>query len=126
MTILTDGIMKLDGYDITEWITENGIKWTRNDVDGPNAGRNLNGTMIRDLVCTKIKMEVTCRDMEGAAFRRLLEVIVKEYVTVEYDDPLYGHVTKKMYSNNHSAQLAIIHQDETRMWKDITFPLIEV
>ena len=32
--------------DITPYIAHGGIKWSRNDVDGPNAGRMQNGEMI--------------------------------------------------------------------------------
>jgi len=46
-------------------------------------------------------------------------------VTVRYDDPMQGAVTKTMYSNNNPASFLIIQENGTEMWTDITFPLIE-
>ena len=114
MTILINGI------DITSYVANKGIRWSRNDIDGENAGRNINGSMIRDYIATKIRLDITCRPMGKEDHTRLMQLIKDEFVTVEYDDPLYGRVSKIMYSNNHSSDL-----DETDWWENISFPLIE-
>ena len=43
----------IDGTDITDFIAYQGLKVTRSDIDGPNAGRNLAGTMLRDRECNQ-------------------------------------------------------------------------
>ena len=120
-----DSVILIDGVDITDWVEENGIKWTRNDLDGPNAGRTLTGLMIRDRVAVKIKLQVTCKNLVGEDLQTLLNLIFPVYVNVTYDDPLYGRVTKTMYSNNNAATLGHIDSSGNRRWNSISFPLIE-
>lgn len=115
----------INGTDITDWIAENGIKWTRNDLDGPNAGRTLSGLMIRDRVAIKIKLQITCKDLNGAQLNTLLNLIEPVFVSVTYEDPLYGNVTKTMYSNNNAATLGRVDTSGVRRWNSISFPLIE-
>lgn len=116
----------IDGVNITNYIQHQGIKWSRNDVDGPNAGRNLKGRMIRDRVATKIRLDITCRPLTAAEHTRLLNAILPEYVTVNYTDPMYGNVSKVMYSNNNSSEHCVIAPDGVEYWHNISFPLIEV
>lgn len=123
--MIIDSFIVINGYDITDWIAEKGVKWSRNDLDGPNAGRNLDGTMIRDLVTTKIRLDVTCHDLNGDDFNTLLGLIIAQYVTVTYNDPYYGVRTVQMYSNNHSAVASYTDEDGNMIWTDISFPLIQ-
>lgn len=130
--------ISIDGTDITKYIAYQGVQWKRNDVDGPNAGRTLSGLMIRDRVSTKIRMDITCRPLYSDELRELLNLLMPEFITVTYDDPMEGVVSKIMYSNNNGAQF-MIHklpkipeylQDypdpvEKEMWHSVTFPLIE-
>lgn len=117
--------ISIGGVDITDYIAEKGIVWSRNDLDGPNAGRTLTGLMIRDRVAVKIKLEITCKDLTGDQLSTILNLIYPQYVEVTYEDPLYGNVTKTMYSNNNKATLGYIDTANERVWTSITFPLIE-
>nr|DAT70870.1 MAG TPA: hypothetical protein [Caudoviricetes sp.] len=56
-------VFKINGTDITPYIANGGLQYTRNDLDGPNAGRALDGTMYRDRVATKDKWTVNCRPL---------------------------------------------------------------
>lgn len=123
MTI--DSQVLINGTDITNLIAEKGIKWSRNDLDGPNAGRTLTGLMIRDRVAIKIKLQITIKDLEDSELRTLMNLILPEFVNVTYDDPIYGRVTKVMYSNNNAATLGRIDTRGRRQWGSISFPLIE-
>lgn len=117
--------VSINGTDITNYIAENGIKWTRNDLDGPNAGRTLSGLMIRDRVAIKIKLQITCKDLNGTQLATVLNLIEPVFVQVTYEDPLYGNVTKTMYSNNNAATLGSVDTSGVRRWNSISFPLIE-
>lgn len=120
-------VLKVDGIDITPYIAKQGVKWSRNDVDGPNTGRSLeNAYLTRDRVATKIRLDVTCRPMTAAETKTLLQAIYPEYVSVIYTDPMAGkEVTKEMYSNNIPASYLMKKRDGTEWWSGITFPLIE-
>lgn len=116
----------IDGTDITEYIAYQGLKWQRYDVEAPQAGRSLDGIMHRGRISTKIRLDVKCHILKANELSIVLNAILPEYVMVEYDDPMYGRVTKKMYSNNNPASYCILKPDGTEYWSEISFPLIEV
>lgn len=115
----------IDGTDITQYIRHRGVKWSRNDVDGPNAGRNLSGTMIRDRVATKIRLDISCRPLTNAEHTALMNLLLPDRVTVSYDDPCDGFVTKVMYANNHSSEY-LLPTRVTEYWHNVSFPLVEI
>lgn len=118
--------IKIDGTDITELIAYQGVQWKRNDIDGPNAGRTLSGLMIRDRVATKIRLDITCRILNREEVRTLLNLLMPEFVSVTYDDPMDGVVTRTMYANNNEAKfLRSLDNDSDELWNNVTFPLVE-
>ena len=122
--LISTGI-SIDGNDITPAIAFNGVKWSRNDVDGPNAGRNMAGTMISYRVATKIRLDITCRPLKHDELVWLMNLLLPEFVSVTYDDPIYGVVTKTMYANNHSAQIFKRYENNEEVWFNVSFPLVE-
>lgn len=140
--MLIDTGIAINGTDITDYIAHQGVKWSRNDVDGPNAGRTMSGLMIRDRVATKIRLDITCRPLKNDELRILLNLLLPEFITVTYDDPMYGVVTKTMYSNNNPATFLFKRIPNTpelwwtchdpddipesfEYWTNVTFPLVE-
>lgn len=118
--------IKIDGTDITDLIAYQGVQWKRNDIDGPNAGRTLSGLMIRDRVATKIRLDITCRILNREEVRTLLNLLMPEFVSVTYDDPMDGVVTRTMYANNNEAKfLRSLDNDSDELWDNVTFPLVE-
>jgi len=118
--------IKIDGTDITELIAYQGVQWKRNDIDGPNAGRTLSGLMIRDRVATKIRLDITCRILNREEVRTLLNLLMPEFVSVTYDDPMDGVVTRTMYANNNEAKfLRSLDNDSDELWDNVAFPLVE-
>lgn len=118
-------VFTVDGVDMLPYIAENGLKWQRNDIDSADAGRAMNAFMYRGRVAVKIRLDITCRSLYTNEARTVLNAIFPEYVTVTYDDPLFGERTVQMYSNNVPATEATIYPDGEALWNDITFPLIE-
>ena len=118
-------ILKINGVDFMPFIAKQGVKWQRNDIDAPNSGRTMDGTMQRGRVATKIRLDITCRPLTAEESRLVLNTIFPEYVSVDYYDPMIGErhdVT--MYSNNNPASF-LIEKPEDDWWSGITFPLIE-
>lgn len=115
----------INGVDITRFIRFQGLKWSRNDVDGPNAGRNMIGDMIRDRVATKIRIDISCRPLTSDEHQMLMNLIMPEFVTVMYNDPVYGFTSKTMYANNNNSEYCICKSDGREYWHNVTFPLIE-
>lgn len=123
--LISTGI-NIDGTDITHLIAYQGVQWKRNDIDGPSAGRTLSGLMIRDRVATKIRLDITCRQLTLDEARMLLNLLMPEFVSVTYDDPMDGLVTRTMYANNNGAQFLFARDNDTKEWWDnVSFPLVE-
>ena len=115
-------VMKINGIDMTPYIAQKGIKWQRNDLDGENAGRTMDGTMFRERVSSKVRLDITCLPLSSEEASVVLNAIYPEYVEVEYTDPMYGDCIKTMYSNNNPATYINASLDR---WEGISFPLIE-
>lgn len=123
--LISTGI-SIDGTDITNLIAYQGVQWKRNDIDGTNAGRTLSGLMVRDRVATKIRLDITCRQLTLPEIRMLLNLLMPEFVSVTYDDPMDGLVTRTMYANNNGAQFLFARDEDTKEWWDnVSFPLVE-
>ena len=120
-----DFFFEIDNFDISNLLQENGISWTRNDIDGPNAGRTIGGLMIRDRVATKIRLDITCKPLLQSQCSALLNAILPEYVTVHYIDPMYGEVPKTMYPHHHPVVVETAFENGEIRFTGITFPLIE-
>lgn len=119
-------ILKINGVNILPLIDYNGgIKWQRSDLDDPESGRTLDGMMQRGRVATKIRLDIKCHPLKASDVQTLLNLILPEYVTVEYTDPMYGLRECTMYSNNNPATFLLLQKDGTEWWSEISFPLIE-
>ena len=117
--------LTINGIDMTPYIAYGGLKWQRYDIDSPDTGRAMNGLMYRGRVTTKIRLDVTCRPLSASELRTVLNAILPEYVTVTYDDPMLGTVTKVMYANNNPATYQVKRPNGREYWTGVTFPLIE-
>ena len=115
----------INGYDMTKLIDSGGFNWQRNDLDGKNAGRTLDGLMHRDRVAIKAKINVALKPLTGAELQKVLAAIKPQYVTVTYDDPQDGRRTTTFYSNNAAAECDVVYKDGTELWRGVKFPLIE-
>ncbi len=115
----------INGVNMLPYIAYRGLKWQRGDVEAPDAGRTLDGVMHRGRVATKIRLDVTCRPLTASEASTVLNAILPEFVSVTYTDPMYGTVTKTMYSNNNPASFLMRKSNGAEYWDGITFPLIE-
>lgn len=123
--------LTIGGVDITPYIAFQGLKWQRADIDGPDATRTLDGTLVRSRIATKIRLDITCRPLTTSELAIILNAIQPEWVTVVYSDPMYGgqiNTTKKMYSNNFPVSYLMqktVNGTTVDYWTGLTFPLIE-
>lgn len=118
--------LTINGTDITPYVANRGVKWQRADVDASDAGRSLDGKLMRSRVASKIRLDITCIPLTAAQASVVLTLIMPEWVQVTYTDPQLGReVTKSMYSNNNPASYLMKRPDGTEYWDGITFPLIE-
>lgn len=79
-------IFKVNNHDYTDYLTEEGLKPTRNDLDSDGSGRNLlDGLMYRSRIATKAKYTVS--------FLRLDEDIMMQLLSDMYADDNYVSIT---------------------------------
>lgn len=77
---------QINGHDYTEYLSWEGLKSTRNDLDKDGSGRNLlDGLMYRFRVATKLQWIVS--------FNRLSEDIMKQLETDMYATDNYVKIT---------------------------------
>ncbi len=118
-------VLIIDGVDFTNCVSRGGFKWQGFDIDGPNAGRNKRGTMIRDIIARKTRADVTCRPLPASKNAQLLKALRPAFVTVVCTDAEQGTATKVVYSNNQSSDFLMRRPDGTEWWHNTQFPLIE-
>lgn len=121
-------VFTIGGVDITPYIAHGGIKWSRNDVDGANAGRvQEGGTMVRDRIATKYRWDITCRPLTAYEQSIVLQAIQPEYIYVTFTDPLTNteRTDVKCYSNNFPSTFLIRNTNGTEYWTGLAFPVIE-
>lgn len=118
-------VFKINNVDVTPYIANEGLQWSRNDVDSPNAGRTMDATMYRDRVAIKYKWNVTCRPLLESELSTVLSLIEPEFFSVTFTDPVTQEVrTAEYYSNDVPAQY-LMHINGKEYWSGVTFPVIE-
>lgn len=113
--------------DITPMIAWQGLTFSRNDVEAPDAGRTMDGTMHRGRVASKEKMEIKTVQLTKAQVSALETLLFPETIQVRVTPYPRTNAsrTMTMYSNNVKATY-IIHRANGEDLQSLSFPLIEV
>lgn len=122
--------LKIGGVDILPFVADEGIEWSRNDVDSDNAGEMQDGTVRRDRKIMRRKMVITINSLTTAQMKIVQQAIYPQWISVEFLDPLEGAViTRTFYSNNVACTAAKQHTLQSGAkevkWRGFSFPLIE-
>jgi len=112
--------------DITPYIAWQGLTFSTNDIDGPDAGRTMDGKMHRNRVSTKEKMQVKTIPLTRAEVATLHTLLYPETITVRVTPypKTNAAAVFYMYTNNVSTQ-HIIHRVSGEDLQVMSFPLIE-
>ena len=112
--------------NITPWIKYQGLTFSRNDVDAPDAGRDMSGTMHRGRVASKEKMNISTVQLTRTQSARLQSLLFPETILVRVNP--YPRTNSSqifyMYSNNVNTQY-VIHRESGEDLQELSFPLIE-
>lgn len=114
------------GTDFSSYVNGDGYKWERNDIDAPNSGRDMNGTMRRRVIARKDKLMVTCRSLKSSQLSTLVNALSSGYVQVTYTVP--GQSATRTGTFYNSKKSAGIVQDigTEKLYSGVSFDLIEV
>ena len=112
--------------DITPWIAWQGLTFSRNDVDAPDAGRDMSGLMHRGRVSVKEKMNVQTIQLTRAQSSFLQTLLYPETIQVRVTPypRTNGEYTMSMYTNNVKTTY-VIHRENGEDLQSLSFPLIE-
>lgn len=113
-------------FDITPWIAWQGLTFSRNDVDAPDAGRDMSGLMHRGRVSVKEKMNVQTIQLTRAQSSFLQTLLYPETIQVRVTPypRTNGEYTMSMYTNNVKTTY-VIHRQNGEDLQSLSFPLIE-
>lgn len=113
--------------DITPIIAWQGLTFSRNDVDAPDAGRDMSGLMHRGRVSVKEKMNIQTvqltrqqsSDLQTLLYPQSIQVRVTPYPRTN------AAQTMNMYTNNVKTTY-VIHRANGEDLQSLSFPLIEL
>lgn len=124
---MTFEILSFEGnfVPITSYIAQHGLDYQLSDIDDPNTGRTMAGTMQRGKIADKDKWKIKCRPLTTAEMSIVLQLISHEYVTARYLSPRYNSIVEKvMYVGDRTAS-HYVHKDNKIFWDALSFSLIE-
>lgn len=76
------------------------------DVDASTTGRNQSGTMIRDRVSVKRKLNCTWHNIPASEAKTLLDLVTSVFFELKYLDPLTNtYLTKTFYVGDRSIPM---------------------
>ena len=114
------------GVNIVPYLAFQGLEYQLADIDDPDTGRMMDGTMRRGKISDKDKWKCKFRILTTAEMSTVLTAVTHQYVNVQYMSPRTASVvTKSMYVGDRTAAHCIERSDGTIYWKDLAFSLIE-
>lgn len=73
-------------------------------IDADSSGRNASGTMIRDVITEKVKLEMSWGPLSDSEVSTILNRVSSDFFSVTYPDPkVGGMVTKTFYVGDRTA-----------------------
>lgn len=117
----------VNGVNITPYIKYQGVTFSRNDVEAPDAGRTLDGIMHRGRVAIKERMDITTRQLTRSQLSTLLAALEPETFTVVVNPYPRTNASKTMTMYSNSVKTTyIIHRANGEELQEVSFPLVEV
>ena len=113
--------------DITPLIAWQGLTFSLNSVDAPDAGRDMSGLMHRGMVAIKEKMNIQTVQLTRAQVSSLFRFYERDafYVRVNPYPNTNASKTLHVYTNNVKTTY-IIHRASGEDLQSLSFPLIEL
>ena len=94
------------------------------DVSSPDAGRTEDGTMYKELITQKVKVELAWSNRSKEDVSEILTDFNAEYLSIEYLDAMTGNYqTKKFYVGDRTSPL---YNSKSGVWENVAFNIIEV
>ena len=113
--------------DITPYIAWQGLTFSVNSVDAPDAGRDMSGLMHRGMIAIKEKMNINTIQLTRSQVSTLISLLLPASFQVRVTPYPNTNAAKTMtmYSNNVKTTY-IIHRASGEDLQSLSFPLIEL
>lgn len=122
-------IFKVNNVDFTQYLTDDGLKLTDNDLDADGSGRNLlNGRMYRHRIATKEKNTVSFLRLSSTVMAQLLTAMYAVNDTVQItllDAKTNRVVTRTFYCSTINKGIQHYIGGDT-VYDGVTFEITEV
>jgi hypothetical protein len=92
--------MTINGRQVKQPAT---FTYDRYDMDSEESFRGLDGTMQRDRITTKVKLNCQWNGLTADEMRTLLSSMEDVFFPIHYYDPIEGYTTKTFYVGDRSA-----------------------
>lgn len=117
-------LIKINGKEVAAYPAT--FLVTTLDVDDGEASvRTADGTLNRDRIAVKRKIEMSFGGLEWDKVSAILQSVKDEFFEVHYPDPMTGgYETKTFYAGDRPATIAVAKGD-TIIWEGLKLSLIE-
>lgn len=113
--------------DLTPVIGFRELKFQRNDIDGTNAGRGLDGLMIRDRVATKGKWTIGLPGVcDADTVAAVMELVYPESFSIRTDFPTGTTKVYTCYANNIPVTYSFKTPSGREYFSGISIPIVEM
>ncbi|SFG05412.1 DUF6711 family protein [Clostridium cadaveris] len=113
-------MIKINGVAIA---TPKVYEVTVQDLDG-ETNRNAAGTLIRDRIAVKRKINLEWQPLSQSEISALLNAVSGEFFTITFPDPQLGTITKTMYVGDRTAPAYQFKNGEVK-WSGLKMNFIE-
>ena len=112
--------------DITPYIAFQGLTFSVNSIDAPDAGRDMSGLMHRGMIAIKEKMNIQTIQLTKSQASTLITLLLPQSFQVRVTPYPQTNAAKTMtmYSNNVKTTYTIKCANDELM--SLSFPLIEL
>lgn len=112
--------------DITPYIAFQGLTFSVNSIDAPDAGRDMSGLMHRGMIAIKEKMNIQTVQLTKSQASTLISLLLPQSFQVRVTPYPQTNAAKTMtmYSNNVKTTYTIKCANDELM--SLSFPLIEL
>lgn len=117
--------LKINGTDVKEPAS---LQFGLQDIDSSNAGRNLDGDMLRDRIAKKRKISCVWNGLTDSEISTLLTAMEDESFSLTYPDALLGTSrTMTVYVGDRTAP--VYRYDDVKnsyFWQNLSANFIEM
>ncbi|MCL2216682.1 MAG: hypothetical protein FWB91_06630 [Defluviitaleaceae bacterium] len=119
-------VFMINGVDFRKYVTESGLKIMRNDIESQDAGEMMDGTIRRDRIMMRRRIELTIKDgLSTEDISTIFRAVWPQFVFVQFLDPLEGEVITREFYISTVPSTVMTERAGKVMWAGFSFNMIE-